>query len=247
MKHLLLAIFFLSATFIYSQDNTTDTQAQLDELNKVIMKANQEKAPGKKDNKKKDKSEYTFYDYYARALTAKNNKKYEDGIYYYRKATEADGFEGMSKKTRMYSYFNWAYCLYNIAVNDESIDFHKEAIDKYAIALSIDPDYSLTYNNIGASILDLAVLNKTLEKEKEIIDAYLQKSYLLGEKVYSVYNLTRLYSLLNEKDMAFKWFEKMVRDTDRTRSTIDSYRSLDNLRNDPYDQRYEKLLEKYRK
>jgi len=190
-----------------------------------------------------DSRDYNFYDFYAKALYAKDNKKYDDGIFYYRKATEAKGFSGLNAKTRMYSYFNWAFCLYNIAVKDANADFHKEAINKYKIAITIDPEFAMSYNNIGASILDLAIVEKTLEKKRGVIEGYLLKAHKMGEKEYSTYNLTRFYSYLNENDNALEWFEKMLVETDRDKARIDSYRSLDNIRRDP---RFDQLMRKYR-
>lgn len=106
-------------------------------------------------------------------------------------------------------------------------------------------DRGTTYNNWGFALFDLAKLRGTINEDQQVIKDKWLKAYELKNPA-CLYNLTRLYSLLDERDEAFRWFEESLQKlwkNETVQERINSDPDIDNLRQDP---RFEELLNKYR-
>lgn len=189
-------------------------------------------------NEKLPVARYTFYDWFAKGYDAHEKELYEDAAFYYKKATESDMFEAESKRDKAAAYYNWGNALYEL----KKADRLEAAVEKYNKAIQIDENLSFAYNNLGRAMLELSKLKESMIKDQEEIKIHFMKAYEL-ENETGLYNLACLYSLLDEKEEAFKWFEKTMQIPIYTRESIESDSDFDNLRQDP---RFEALLNKYR-
>lgn len=189
---------------------------------------------------KSDRNRAGVYNNWGNALSdlaqlKESEDMFEESFEKYEKATQID-------KNYAFAYNNWGSALSDLAQlkNDEKL--FEAAFEKYDMAIRIDEDYDEPYNNWGAALMDLTNIKGDIFERQEIIKEKLLKAYELGNKT-SVYNLTCLYSLLNEKDEAIEWFEKALKESKYTRGDFKTEPELDNLRQDP---RFEELLNKYR-
>lgn len=138
---------------------------------------------------------------------------------------------------------NWAIALSNLAkLRGGDKDLYYQSFDKYKKALDIRPDYVKTYFNWGLDLFELAKLENDIHAYAKEIEEKLMKTYDLGARK-AVYNLACLYSLLNERDHAFCWFEKLLMSTNISRDFIEIEPDYANLRED---KRFMELLDKYR-
>jgi len=187
-------------------------------------------------NKTKPLAEYTSDDWFLKGYEASENGNYEDACYYYRKTTEKD-------INFAYAYNNWGVALQCLAKKEDNRDLYIESIRKYKRAIEINPNYSNAYNNWGSAMLGYSKLNNSMEANKQEIVQLLEKAELL-KKGNGSYNLACLYSLLNDIEPAFRWFEIALKvKTERSREFIENDSDFDNIRKDP---RYKELLDKYR-
>jgi len=182
-----------------------------------------------------------IYYSWANALLALSEIRKDERLYNicldkYAKAAEL-------KETEAEIFNNWAIALSNLAkLRGGDKELYSQCFDKYQKALDIRPNYVKTYLNWGLDLFELAKSeNKMLTYAKEI-EEKLMKTYKLGARK-AVYNLTCLYSLINEIDHAFCWFEKLLMSTNISREFIEIEPDFSNLRED---NRFLDLLDKYR-
>lgn len=161
----------------------------------------------------------------------------------YRKAIEKYRKAIKIKPDYAIAYYNWGCVLSNMAEISNSASLFDEAIEKYREAIEINPRYAKAYGNWGYDLMLKAAINKSLKEDKEAIEESLTNASRLGDD-FAAFNLTCLYSVLDEKDKAFEWLEiALIRDDMLTREDVETDRDFANIYND---QRFKNLLDQYR-
>lgn len=109
--------------------------------------------------------------------------------------------------------------------------------------INFNSEYSAVYNNWGTALLDLAKLTNDWTKYKSEIDSLYIRAYEL-KNFNAAYNLSCLYSILDDKPQALKWLEiDLEQNSDkRTRSNYDTDSDFDNIKVAP---EFIALLDKY--
>lgn len=168
------------------------------------------------------------------------------------KAALTDDFEEASKYyTKALSiepdnsdvYEDWGLHLSNYGQRNGDREKLIQAAEKYEKLLELKPKshHARLYHNIGLIQLEIGKSEKRLAENKELIMTPMLKSEEL-KKGESAYNLACYFSLLNDLENAFKWFEMCVSKKSTARSHIERDSDLKNLRGDS---RFLELLDKY--
>ncbi len=107
-------------------------------------------------------AQYTLDDWFLKAYDAQERKKYEDAIFYYRKAGELKGFDAESEKVRAAVYNNSGFALFNLAKQKGTLIENQEVIREKL----------LKAHDLGnsASLYNLARIDSLLNKKDEAFE-----------------------------------------------------------------------------
>lgn len=162
---------------------------------------------------------------------------YKDAIVYFKQYSE---IETPTANT----FNNWGLALLRYGWDIEKNEKRKcllEAIEIGNKAIELEPEEGLYHANLGLYISQLGVLDNNLEDRKVDMIPILIRGEELKQGV-SAYTLACIYSLTNDIENAFKWFEVMLEHNPLDRSFIESDDDFENMRKDS---RFEQLFDKY--
>ncbi|MBF0577477.1 tetratricopeptide repeat protein [Dysgonomonas sp. GY617] len=172
-----------------------------------------------------------------KAKRAFRNRNYEKAIMHYKKYAEQE-----TPDANIYN--DWGLALLRYGWNIEENEKRKcllEAIEVGNKAVELDPKEGLYYANLGIYICQLGVLDNNLEDKKAEVIPILMRGEEL-QKGVSSYTMACVYSLINDMENAFKWFEVMLKYNPLDRSFIESDEDFINMQKD---NRFEELLNTY--
>lgn len=156
-----------------------------------------------------------------------DEKLINEGISNYKKAIELDN-------KNAFSYNNWGNALTGLAQINSNTNLFKDSIDKFKKAIELDPNNSHFYNSWGHTLLKYTTLTNSLQQNKDKIESILLRGNAI-DTTACLYNLSCLYSRLNEKGKALSTLEKELKFNlnDNSRINIESDIDFENLKNDP--------------
>jgi len=147
------------------------------------------------------------------------------------------------------TYQQWGGILLEQAKKKKDILQFQETIDKYNKALEIEPNSLSALLGKGYAYLCMGRYGQDFLKYRSQLEAaYVRAEQLGGQS--AAYNLACYYSLIKDKDEAFKWLEKAIlKQTAYTQrmSVLDKDRinADEDFNNIRHDKRYRKLLDRY--
>lgn len=175
--------------------------------------------------------------YYAK--NKRDDSLYKESFSLYQKAVDID-----PQFTE--AYYLWGINLLECAKTENSVQLYKESIDKFEKIISITPKNANAWEYKAWAYFRIGKLENNLVKYKDqIVDSYTEAERN-GSRL-AAYNITCYYSLIKEKDLALKWFEKMlvksnVDNVGLTKERIDNDKDFDNIRNE---KKYKELMKRF--
>lgn len=140
-------------------------------------------------------------------------------------------------------YYNWGMSLSSLAMLNSDTALFKESFTKFIQVVRLKPDYPNVYDNWGNSLLIYTRITDSLIQHKDELESILLKGNSL-DGTSCLYNLSCLYSRLNEKDKALEKLEKDIQLNLGmcSREKIESDPDFENIKFDPL---FIALLDKY--
>ncbi len=183
------------------------------------------------------------YNTWGIALSEKGERtRNEDGNSLLRESIEKYKKAAELNHTRHMVYNNWGVALKELGnrlQKKEGEPLLKESIKKYEKAIEIKQDYKIAYSNLASAIVSLYYKNNNNPK---LLDQALKISETAVKYGASKYNLSCVYALKNEKEIAFKILEEVLEKKEMTFTHIAEDKDWEHLRKD---ERYIQLKEKY--
>ncbi len=178
--------------------------------------------------------------YYANE--SKNDSLYDESFRKFAKAVE---LEPNATET----YMNWGRSLLDYAKETKKTDDFRQSIEKFDKVLELDANSMPAWRDKGYAYLSLGRYEKNYPKYRTELETSLTRAEQLGSQS-AAYNMACYYSLIKEKDEAFKWLEKSMIKAGTYQSkmynfTKEKMDSDDDLKNIRRDKRYKQLTEMY--
>ena len=219
------------------------TTESLDEMAQRVARSLKETTPeeqskeGKEEiseivnkiNKEKPEHQLTAEEWFLKGYDAYINGNYTEAKVYYDKAIKLKP--------------DYAEAHNNLGSILSREQLHEDSIRCYRKAIELNPTLALAHLNLGISLTQYAIEKDSLKDYKGEILASLEKANGLGDDAAS-FNISCLYSLLNENDEAFEWLGKDIQ-VNSKKNPKEKYLTdtdFDNIKDDP---RFSELLDKY--
>ncbi len=144
--------------------------------------------------------------------------------------------------THANTFYNWGNALCDLGNMESNPSYYLEGFGKYEKASELAPEDARIYNNWGHALLAYSLQEDKLVDNKKDIEELLEKANEFDQRSGS-YNLACLYSLLDEKDMAFYYLEDALKHNQyEMRERFENDTDFENLKEDI---RFSQLLDKY--
>lgn len=142
-------------------------------------------------------------------------------------------------------YADWGAFLLDYGRSENNVQLYQEALEKLEKAIAISPERIDLWEYKGWGYLRIGKSENNLLKYKEKIVDSLSEADRLGGQMAS-YNMACYYSLINEKELALKWFEKMLfkrkNEDQELKKKINEDKDFDNIRNE---KKFKELIKRF--